>query len=458
MGAAESKIDEHPYGGVIAAQLRATFDKVAGDGGLSRDQLVSLFAGPRGADKLGGLMFDYATVTDQPSIPWDSYQHLVAALLGLADHPVIPASDTAEEEAVKEEEHDTRRLVFNVFAGSTSGSMDREAVRALCLHACVLGAAAGGVVQPLERKNGPAVADVLVASITTEETVSFDKLDKWQSTHCPDFFLGILKWIEIKAVGRIVTEDTFEEGEDQPQLVDWSVPQTILGDVGSSQSLLQCDSLAVLIASHIPLTFRNADHWALLYNSTKYGLSLNRFKHHCFHYRGPALVVVRDTKGHVFGACVDQELREGEAPYGGASCALFTLDPKVAMIGRKPIRVWLNAKTRHKAHGLGFGAQPDSPDTADLWLSDDLSKGVCRVFPWVAPGCYEEFSVATLEVWGCGDLRLTAQQALELKRDDHFHEHRQKAQRPGRWEENADRVLLNMAGVTGESRVATDQR
>jgi hypothetical protein len=88
-----------------------------------------------------------------------------------------------------------------------------------------------------------------------------------------------------------------------------------------------------------------------------------------------------------------------------------------------------------------------------LWLESDFSKGVSRINPTLKPGEEEEFLPARVEVWGCGDARLTELQKKEKARDRLAAEQRQRAKRPTDWADSPDKLILNMAGI-GVDQVA----
>lgn len=430
-------------------RLRARFAELAGSEAatVTREKMSLQFAAP-GADALGSLLFDSACRLRQDDkfegLDLATYQLVIGSILGIdAAHLPSQEGETAVDSA--------NLFAFDVFSDGQS-EISPEGLKSLLTHATVLAQLASDLSDLVLLSDVDTAVTILHTSIAGEKiNVSRKQFDLWIAEHCPDLLNGLRKWVERKAL-----EAQAEGGKSEVQLAGFHVPEKVLAEVTPDQSILSRETAWVL-TSILPHKYKGSDHWALLYNSAKYGLSANRFKHHCLRYHGPLFILVRDTRGYTFGLTIDEELRESDHFLGGDLCRVFTLSPN-AQVSKRPAKVWFNTKTRHKQHGIGAGAKPDSRDDADLWINEDFAHGVARFFPWVAPGHYEEFDIATVEVWGCGDLRLTELQAQELKREDHFHEKRQQAQRPGRWEDNVDRMLLEMAGVTRESSVASDDR
>ena len=131
---------------------------------------------------------------------------------------------------------------------------------------------------------------------------------------------------------------------------------------------------------------------------------------------------------------------------------------KTALIRRflasAEIKLWDDIKTRHAAHGFGFGTDPKSPETAlcvwqtsspavhvallvshvasrsalpsSLWLDSDLSAGSCTFAHEQPFGVRTSFKIARIEVWGCGSADDLSSQERERLRDHQAAEQRQK--------------------------------
>eukprot|EP01121_Diplochlamys_sp_Union-15-3_P000017 TRINITY_DN10011_c0_g1_i1.p1 TRINITY_DN10011_c0_g1~~TRINITY_DN10011_c0_g1_i1.p1 ORF type:complete len:228 (-),score=52.68 TRINITY_DN10011_c0_g1_i1:64-711(-) len=135
--------------------------------------------------------------------------------------------------------------------------------------------------------------------------------------------------------------------------------------------------------------------WKLLYSTTSHGLSINTLylkTKNC----GPSLLLVEDSKGHVFGAFVTDSWRVEKFYYGGGETFLFKLRPsfkKFMWTGEN--NFFINSRSDCLAVGGGEGK-------FGLWINEDLTQGSsypCQTFSNESLGSSEEFEVSFLEIW-----------------------------------------------------------
>ena len=72
--------------------------------------------------------------------------------------------------------------------------------------------------------------------------------------------------------------------------------------------------------------------WTLLYDSDDHGLSLNRFQHHVFNYRGPTLMFLRCDNDYEILVGIDTEWKENCHFWGGQNCFVMQLKPEFRMV------------------------------------------------------------------------------------------------------------------------------
>ncbi|KAI1729226.1 TLD domain-containing protein [Ditylenchus destructor] len=161
--------------------------------------------------------------------------------------------------------------------------------------------------------------------------------------------------------------------------------------------------------------------WTKLYSSASQGISINRFEHNCFSYKGATIAIFKLTNNQVFAIATDQEWRHSIKKFGGPHSLLFQLHPSFERIDVESPAIYCNLKNRSAgALGLRYGNV--------LSIDGDMS------------------NVGDMEVWGCGGkgtFEEQQKQKLWLKQQA---EKNSKVPLPGNWEGNPDKQLLEMAG------------
>ncbi|KNC86215.1 hypothetical protein SARC_01625 [Sphaeroforma arctica JP610] len=118
-----------------------------------------------------------------------------------------------------------------------------------------------------------------------------------------------------------------------------------------------------------------------------------------------------------------------------------------------------------KHHGLGhrqLGALKDF----DVLINSDLSSGMHRLGHDGYTITKTEVAIRRIEVWGCAGAAVRSGQAEQKDWERRHRERLIKVKRPGRefWDDNPDKALLEMAGITmshserGEMREPIDDQ
>lgn len=147
------------------------------------------------------------------------------------------------------------------------------------------------------------------------------------------------------------------------------------------------------------------DQWRLFYSNRVHGQSFSKLMGSVTG-QGPALLVVRDTDGHVFGAFGPESWHCNGEFYGTAQTFLFSVRPKMEVFlpsGFNENYMYLNVNQQTLPNGLGFGGKFEY---FGLFLSADFGHGFtapsCTTFDSRQLSGKKRFEIDTVEVWGIG--------------------------------------------------------
>ncbi|XP_028394181.1 uncharacterized protein LOC114518394 [Dendronephthya gigantea] len=183
-----------------------------------------------------------------------------------------------------------------------------------------------------------------------------------------------------------------------------------------------------------------SSEWRRLYDSNEHGLSHNRFKHHCFSYREPTVMAIFLENNVKLVLAMDTEWRESSRCFGSSDTRLYQVNPEFKILADKNI-VLFNEKNRGLPVGLILGNNPSKPQVS-------LLDGLTTVSLGYLGG--QESSVQRIQVFGCAGLRAETDQKQQQNWEKRQAEQLQKVKLPGAWDENPDKAILEMAGITTE--------
>ncbi|XP_076849578.1 MTOR-associated protein MEAK7 isoform X2 [Brachyhypopomus gauderio] len=147
--------------------------------------------------------------------------------------------------------------------------------------------------------------------------------------------------------------------------------------------------------------------WTLLFSTSVHGESFTRLVGNC-KGRGPSVLLVKDTKGHIFGGFASQSWEIKPQFQGDSRCFLFSVYPSMRVFtctGYNQHYMYLNQGQQTMPNGLGMGGQHGY---FGLWLDCDFGRGHSRARPrcttYGSPQLSgdEDFTLDTVEVWGTG--------------------------------------------------------
>uniref|UniRef100_A0A0K0FKF2 Oxidation resistance protein 1 n=1 Tax=Strongyloides venezuelensis TaxID=75913 RepID=A0A0K0FKF2_STRVS len=255
-------------------------------------------------------------------------------------------------------------------------------------------------MKPLKKKNTfkKSLERLRAFSLGAAEKKKY-KTDEKQNT--PLFGSNSLvnrEW-EIVTVGEMCRRLSIE---DSLQDLEMPLPE------GSTSSQILDDFMIRQIADILPPRAEGYP-WVNVYSSEKHGFSLSTFYRKMAEFgeeMSPILIIVRDTRGHVFGAVVSTPVYPCEHYYGtGDSCLLFRFTGEYPHTRELRHYTWtgdnqffINATKEFLSVGAGQGHY-------GLWLDADLNNGIsqkCQTFDneLLAGGEQEEFVVQFIEAFG----------------------------------------------------------
>lgn len=403
---------------------------------------VAALLSAEGANDFGNLLLQVDDTCSTTGLNCDQYVHAIVEALGLES---ADANHIVESRA---------KYFSRVFAGK-NGTLNQDDLAKMVTYACILSLTAGLVGKVTLPTKDSDVIKGIVKSINryVEDTESImpAEIEAWVAGHCPDIFSGMVRWIELQAMTVVSGESPDEQ--EHTYSAGHSIPMFDTNNV-KAERILDYSALWCLTTS-LPDAYSLCPTWTLLYSSSEHGHSANRFQHHTKLYTGPTVMILRCEGNQMLGVCMDVEWKESDNVRGNEHCRVFSLIPQFH-VKRIPIKVYNNSKTRHKDHGLGFGEDPTTKESAMLWLTNDFSQATVRFVPVVNQGEEKEIHVLSIEVWGCGSKSDADRQENMKKRDERAAELRQKAKRPGKWSGDEDRYLLELAGHTTDARLDID--
>ncbi|XP_037538613.1 MTOR-associated protein MEAK7 [Nematolebias whitei] len=147
--------------------------------------------------------------------------------------------------------------------------------------------------------------------------------------------------------------------------------------------------------------------WRLVFSTHLHGESFTRMMTGLMHH-GPTLLLIKDTKGHVFGGFASQTWEMKPQFQGDSRCFLFSVFPTLRVYtatGYNDHFMYLNQHQQTMPNGLGMGGQHDY---FGLWLDSDFGQGHSRAQPkcttFGSPQLSgdQEFTLDSMEVWAVG--------------------------------------------------------
>ncbi|XP_033113827.1 uncharacterized protein LOC117114302 [Anneissia japonica] len=264
-------------------------------------------------------------------------------------------------------------------------------------------------------------------SVRTGLTTSVAEAKNYILTNCPGLVPEVHCWLTTQ-----ITRPGMSEGVDYSDGPCKTVDQLLNM---ASWWLFSC-SLPSLYTNFQSASNHEAEkqYFMPLYNSSEHGQSMNRFQHHVLAYRGPTVTLVA-FQDHVIAVALDSEWRDGTGSIGGVNCACVMLTSKYEIIEEGEGMAMFNMRSRNIAKGISIGRNRKNPV---LVIESGMEEVTYKM---------ETYNLKRIEVWGCGGDAAKTEQLKQKQREVKDAEKNLKVKRPGRWDDNPDRYLLELGGV-----------
>ncbi|XP_061775946.1 MTOR-associated protein MEAK7 isoform X1 [Nerophis ophidion] len=170
------------------------------------------------------------------------------------------------------------------------------------------------------------------------------------------------------------------------------------------KSLLDIPTL-MFLAPQLPDAFCAA--WRLVFSTLLHGENFTRMVAGLTHC-GPTLLLIKDTKGHVFGGFASPSWEVRPQFQGDSRCFLFSVFPRMRVhtsTGYNQHFMYLNQNQQTLPNGMGMGGQHNY---FGLWLDSNFGRGHSRARPkcttFASPqlSADEDFILDSMEVWAVG--------------------------------------------------------
>lgn len=189
---------------------------------------------------------------------------------------------------------------------------------------------------------------------------------------------------------------------DEENEVELSMPHHLVGGSApmpglSEPSTIMSEQHVSALANVIPSRFRFKE-WSLSYSTARHGISLSTLYRRMMPH-SPAITVIKDSSGYVFGCYTPEPWRVASRFYGSGETFVFQLEPHRVMY---PWKLHTTVKNDYFMYGaLDYIAVGGQGHFA-IYMDGELlqgSSGKCGTFGSPCLSHKEEFKVMAVEVW-----------------------------------------------------------
>jgi len=203
---------------------------------------------------------------------------------------------------------------------------------------------------------------------------------------------------EIGKMQKDVFDDIFDTGDDDEKAEDDSPP--IVPMPSDYEDNCSCLDNASILFLNTSLLLEYRKNWRFLYSTNNHDRSLTEMMDRIC-YKGPTIIIVKDTSGNIFGCHASTSWIDTEGGWvGNGECFLFSISPKMAIFhstGKDENYQKLSSSL------LAMGGQEGR---FGLELSGDLRSGDCNsdidTFHTIQLSSDKNFDIDHVEVWGLG--------------------------------------------------------
>eukprot|EP00112_Aurelia_sp_Birch-Aquarium-sp1_P024556 Seg782.17 transcript_id=Seg782.17/GoldUCD/mRNA.D3Y31 product="Restriction of telomere capping protein 5" protein_id=Seg782.17/GoldUCD/D3Y31 len=435
----QEKEDKKRFASPYQNQLEDLFQKLSNNGMvIQQDKFKEHFEGP--TEGLAGKLFRHVSIRD--SCEEEAGRHHKAVNHHRKDSFIKKSHDLLEQ-AYKVKDSQIR-FYFELMVGQDAETTIEE-VKKLLREACMYALKLVESEESIGIKDDDLIIDSLARTCVFEHTsICKEKFCSWALDFNPKVFSGLEAWLHEKFTGQ-VQKAHFH----MLPMPDLTISEHSFAILTPSLLWYLCCVLPIcytrLERSHSynqPIDSPDGDDsnqytWNIIYDSNEHGLSLNRFKHKCMNYKSPTVTLVQFTDGTLIVLALDQDWRDSSERFGGPYSCLLEIIPNCSSILESQNIFYLRSSARSSATGLLIGENlpPKVKIEADLASAELVYKGP------------KKKDISKIEVWGCGGVLAIAAQKKQLDWEKNEIEKMRKVKKPGRWDENPDKQILDMAGI-----------
>ncbi|EPZ35383.1 TLD-domain-containing protein [Rozella allomycis CSF55] len=240
--------------------------------------------------------------------------------------------------------------------------------------------------------------NILIEIIGTAHLQESAKVTKLIKSHCEKKEFSLV--IENACVAKIFHSSLFLFLDVPMSLVD-----EYLGIPELSRESTLMDKFSILgISTHLRPEYRNK--WQRTFLSERDGKSWIQFVNSL---RGSTIIVVKDSKGYIFGGFTCDIWKMNPNFYGSGDGFLFQLHPELKVFKPTGINnnfMYLNYNKQSLPNGIGFGGQFHY---FGLWIESSFESGHSKANPKSTTygnsrlSCEENFQIDVVEVWCTND-------------------------------------------------------
>jgi len=203
---------------------------------------------------------------------------------------------------------------------------------------------------------------------------------------------------EIGKMQKDVFDDIFDTTDDDKTDEDDDVP--VIPTPSDFQENCSCLDNASILFLNCNLLLEYRKNWRFLFSTLSHSRSLDEMMSKIC-YKGPTIIIIKDTDGNMFGAHASTSWCDTEGGWvGNGECFLFSIQPKMAIFhstGKDENLQMLSDEL------LALGGQPGN---FGLELNNDLtsgsSSGNIETFHTIQLTNGPTFEIDHVEVWGLG--------------------------------------------------------
>merc|ERR1719318_2485280 len=203
---------------------------------------------------------------------------------------------------------------------------------------------------------------------------------------------------EIGKMQKDVFDDIFDTTDDDKTDEDDSVP--VVPTPSDFQENCSCLDNASILFLNCNLLLEYRKNWRFLFSTLSHARSLEEMMSKIC-YKGPTIIIIKDTDGNMFGAHASTSWCDTEGGWvGNGECLLFSIQPKMAIFhstGKDE-----NFQMLTKEHFAMGGREGNFGLELDADLSSGRSSGDIDTFLCIQMTKDASFEIAHVEVWGLG--------------------------------------------------------